>query len=88
MLVADTLETFLKDNDFQCVPVIASFNSSGKIKPVYVQVHEKSYKIHNCRYNHPLPNISEFQCQIIDCNCLKPLKLIYYHSECVWAIKI
>lgn len=88
MLVADTLETFLMKNDFQCVSVIASFNSSGKIKPVYVQIKEESYRIHNCHYSHPLPNISEFQCKFIDRNCLKPLKLFYYHTECVWAVKM
>lgn len=88
MFVANNLHEFLGYKDFQCISVIASFNSSGQIKPIYVQMNGESYKIHSCHYNHPLPNISEFNCQIIDHDCLKPLKLVYYHAESVWAIKV
>ena len=68
------------------VPVIASFDAAGQIKPIYVSINGEVFKIQSCHCNHNLPNTFEFKCRVIDNDCLKPLTLTYYRSENAWMI--
>ena len=86
MMINDPQDFFSFDNR-QRVSVIASFNTAGEINPLYVKINGETYKIYHCFDKHPFRHISEFQCQIIDNNCMKPLKLIYDHNESTWTIR-
>lgn len=68
------------------VPVIASFNSEGHVKPLYVRIGGLSLKVHSSWLKPSFGNILEFHCMVIDDNCLKPLILSYHQMESVWII--
>lgn len=68
------------------VPVIASFDSEGHIKPLYVRIGEYSCRVHSFWIKNTFSNITEFNCQIEDNGHLKPVLLTFYQRECVWTI--
>lgn len=68
------------------VPVIASFDSEGHIKPLYVGINGESYKIESCWASYNFRNIVDFKCKVIDGDYLKPLALTYYREEGMWTI--
>ena len=68
------------------VPVIASFASDGHITPLYVRINGTSYKIDKHRMSAKFINTMEFECQIIDGEYIKPLKLTFFHAEGKWTM--
>ena len=69
------------------VSVIASFDTSGSLTPLYVRIGEESLKI----YNATLTDVSTykqycFNCEVMDGDTVKPLKLIYHLGENVWSV--
>lgn len=68
------------------VPVIASFDSEGHIKPLYVRICGEPYKIHSSWLKQSFADIFEFHCKVMDDDCLKPLVLTYHTRENVWTI--
>ena len=69
------------------VPVIASFDSEGHIKPLYVRLGEEAYKIENCWLRSECVNVFQYNCRIVDENLEKTIILSYYQDECVWTVK-
>lgn len=68
------------------VPVIASFDSEGHIKPLYVRIGELSLKIQSS-WMKPSPSSTlEFHCTVQDGDTVKPVILIYRRYETVWMI--
>lgn len=72
--------------DVTIVPVIASFDTRGRICPLYVRIDGTSYKIDSYTFTSRYAHITEFTCRIIDGNSLKPLSLTYYTAEGMWTI--
>ena len=70
----------------EIVPVIASFNDDGQIKPLYVGINGNSYKIDSYWVRRSFSNQVEFHCKIIIENVIKPIILTYYLHECIWTI--
>ena len=68
------------------VSVIASFDTHGHVKPLYVRIGEQSLKVHSSWLKPSFANTLEFRCEVIDGNCLKPLILTYQQRESVWYI--
>lgn len=72
------------------VPVIASFDTEGHIKPLYVRINGISLKIYSYYERNRYANTIEFNCKVIDDTTeetyLKPLLLTYYQAERVWTI--
>lgn len=68
------------------VSVIASFDSEGHVKPLYVRINENSLKVHSSWLKPSFQGFLEFQCNVIENNCLKPLLLTYHKRENVWTI--
>lgn len=68
------------------VPVIASFDSEGHVKPLYVRIGGLSLKVHSSWLKPSFGSILEFHCTVIDGDCLKPLILSYHQMESVWII--
>lgn len=68
------------------VSVIASFDTKGHVRPLYVRIGEESYKVHSSWLKPSFRGILEFRCQIVDGDSLKPLILEYHQSENVWII--
>lgn len=77
----------LKDSPhLQIIPVIASFDVDGNIKPLYVRIGEESLKVYSCRLKSAPADIKTFRCQIQDEEMLKPLELSYHARESLWTI--
>ena len=70
----------------QTVPVIASFNDEGQIKPLYVGIDGERYKVHSYWVRRSFSNQIEFQCKLIVGDTLKIIIITYYLNECVWTI--
>ena len=68
------------------VPVIASFDTEGRICPLYVRINGISLKVDSFYERAKFFNVIEFNCKVIDNNYLKPLLLTYYQAERVWSI--
>lgn len=77
----------LKDSPhLQMVSVIASFDTDGNIKPLYVRIGEESLKVYSAGVKHTTQEIRTFRCQVIDGDALKPLELSYHSRESLWMI--
>lgn len=69
------------------VSVIASFDSEGHIRPLYVRIGEEALKVRSSWLKPSFPGIFEFNCQVIDGEYIKPLILTYHPRESVWTIQ-
>lgn len=68
------------------VSVIASFDTDGHIRPLYVRINEDSLKVHSSWIKPSFRGMMEFRCKIIDNDYLRPLVLTYHMAENVWTI--
>lgn len=68
------------------VPVIASFNTKGQVKPLYVRIDGEEYKVISSRVRRTWSNTSEFFVEILVGNTLRPVTLTYYEHENVWGV--
>ena len=68
------------------VSVIASFDSEGHVKPLYVRINEDSLKVYSSCPKPSFYDFLEFQCKVIDHDYLKPLLLTYHKKENIWTI--
>ena len=70
----------------EIVPVIASFNNDGQIKPLYVGINGERYKVDSYWVRRTFSNQIEFHCKLIVENMIKTIILTYYLHECIWTI--
>lgn len=68
------------------VPVIASFDTEGHIRPLFVRIDGIPLKIHSSWIKPSFGGVIEFNCKVIDNDCLKPLILNFHKMEGVWTI--
>ena len=69
------------------VPVIASFDSDGRISPLYVRIQGEPLKIQSFRIrNAGRFNTTEFHCMIISQDKLIPLAITFHQFENIWTI--
>ena len=68
------------------VPVIASFDDLGHIRPLYIRIDLEALKIKTAWLKQSYIGHSVYECQVIVGNFLKPLTLTYYHDNGLWMI--
>lgn len=68
------------------IPVIASFNEEGQIKPLYVGINGKRYKVESYWVRRSFANQIEFHCKLLLEESLQTLIITYYMNECIWTI--
>lgn len=73
-------------SNYEPVSVIASFDTKGHVRPLYIRVESESLKVHSCWQKPSFRGAIEFQCKVIDNNCLKNLNVIYNQSDNIWSI--
>lgn len=74
-------------NHLTIVPVIASFDTNGNIKPIYVRINNESLKIISAiNYSESTFNVVEYSCKVIDGDYIKPLSLTYHAQDRIWTI--
>lgn len=79
------MSNHISNTAYNMVPVIASFDSEGHVRPLYVRINEVSLKIYSSYEKPSFHGFMEFQCKVIDNNCLKPLILTYHKRENIWS---
>lgn len=81
-----TISHSIRDmNNIEIVPVIASFDTEGHVKPLYVRIGQGSYKVDSAWVRNGFINSTTFHCNIIDNGTIKPLILTYHNQEEVWT---
>lgn len=68
------------------VPVIASFDTEGRVRPLYIRFGDECLKVHSAVEKPSTFDLKEFQCQVIDGDRLKSLMLTYRMRDTVWTI--
>ncbi len=68
------------------IPVIASFNEEGQIKPLYVGIDGERYKVESYWVRRCFSNQIEFSCKLLLGETLQTLIITYYMNECIWTI--
>lgn len=68
------------------VPVIASFNDHGHVKPLYIGIDGEQCKIDSYWVRRNFSNQIEFHCNVIINDIQKPIIITYYMNECIWTI--
>lgn len=76
----------MSSSNYEPVSVIASFDTEGHVRPLYVRVESESLKVHSCWQKPSFHGTIEFQCKVIDHDCLKNLNVIYSLSDNMWSI--
>ena len=68
------------------IPVIASFNEDGQIKPLYVGIDGKRYKVESYWVRRSFSNQIEFSCKLLCGETLLTIIITYYMNECIWTV--
>ena len=69
----------------QVVPVISSFDCDGNIFPLYVRIDGQSLKVYNARRVDSTIQIIHFNCEVMDYDLVKSIKLSYHIGDLVWS---
>lgn len=70
------------------VSVIASFNPGGDILPLYVRIDGESLKIHTAYQADSTYSLLHFNCEVMDYDRVKPIKLTYHIGDHKWSIPV
>lgn len=80
-------EPFTCNGNILCVPVIATFNISGDIKPLYFSVEGIRLKIDNIRYiNSNNKEKPVFKCEVTFSDRVQEVTLTYHKRQDVWTM--
>lgn len=69
------------------VPVLASFDSAGTIRPLYVRITGEAYKILSC-YVREYGPLMVYTCTINNRGMQRELTLTYHSRECCWTTQL
>ena len=69
----------------QVVPVISSFDCDGNIFPLYVRIDGQSLKVYNARRVDSTLRIINFNCEVMNYDRVKKIKLSYHIGDMVWS---
>jgi hypothetical protein len=68
------------------VPVIASFDSEGHIKPLYVRIDGMSCRVLSYWIKSTFINFVAFNCMVQVGELAKPVTLTYFIDETIWTM--
>lgn len=82
---------YVSNNSYDYIPsnivsVIASFDTDGHVRPLYVRINDDALKVHSSWLKPSFGGLMKFNCKVIDQGFLKPLLLTYHKTEGVWTI--
>ena len=72
-------------DSMDAVPVIASFDASGAIKPLYVRIHGKPLKVLSCWCQNEY-SIRKYHCTVGLDGYTRDIVLAYHPSHSFWTI--
>ena len=80
------LRTINECNHLKIIPVISSFDSKGNIVPLYIRVDGESMKIYNPFLVESTYERLTYQCDVLNWNRVKSIKLSYHIEKHVWSL--
>ena len=66
------------------LPVIASFDAKGDVKPLYLRIEGDRYQVLNCTYRGFLATHHIFDVTIENYGRKVPISLGFWPKECIW----
>lgn len=86
--MAATISNGIKQTPgLRVVPVIASYDADGHVRPLYVRIEETAYKVYNPTIVSTNQWLINFKCEIYDCDVIKTIMLSYNINELTWFIR-
>lgn len=79
------LESYAVD-PVELVPVIASYNTEGRVKPLYVMINDERYKVENYWEKSTIYNNIDFNVSLSKDDRIYKLILTYHIRETAWTI--
>lgn len=70
----------------ELVPVIASYDTEGHIKPLYVRINDDRYKVENYWIKYSCGNNIDYNCTLSRDGRIYKLILTYHIRETAWSI--
>lgn len=83
----DKINPFITNETIIPVPVIASFTSDGRIKPLYFSVDGIQFKIDNILSQDERVSRIHFRCDITLSDRVEQVDLYFYKNEYTWTLK-
>lgn len=74
-----------ENNSMKAIPVIASFNTTGTIKPLYIRIHERTLKITSCWFQEEFL-IVKYHCTVQFEGFTRNIVLLYHPSHSFWTV--
>lgn len=71
----------------EVIPVIASFDSSGNVMPLYLRIQGYQYKVLRCWFKQCGP-IYYYYCTVENNRMQKEIVVTYHPREKCWAVKL
>lgn len=79
------IESYAGD-PIELVPVIASYDTEGHVKPLYVRINNDRYKVENYFVKYSFGNNIDFNCTLSLENRTYKLILTYHIRETAWSV--
>jgi hypothetical protein len=78
-------------SQLRTIPVIATFNAEGKIRPDYFRITNTdqsvdTYKIDTVKYTKDYDNRIVFYCLFTNGKRQQEVNLVFYVMECIWTV--
>jgi len=70
----------------ELIPVIASYDGEGHIKPLYARINDEKYQVASCWLRSNSLNNLDYHCKLIKDNQTYMIVMTYHIRECVWTI--
>ena len=69
------------------IPVLASFDSAGNVRPIYVRINSEAYKILSC-YSQDYGPLTIYTCTVDNHGMQRQLRLTYHDRDRCWTTQI
>ena len=69
------------------VPVLAAFDNSGSIRPLYVRIGKESYKISSC-FSRSYGALTIYTCTVNNLGMQREVTLTYHPNESCWTTQL
>lgn len=72
----------------EVVPVLATYNTDGQIRPLHVRINGIVFKILSCqKWSTAIMPVDTFRCIIADHGIKREISLTFYPQETMWTLK-
>jgi len=72
----------------EVIPVIASYDGEGHIKPLYVRIRNDRYKVESCWVKSDSLNNVDYHCKLSLDAHIYVIVITYHIRECVWTMPV